>query len=70
MTGKSKRGFASMTPEKRREIAAKGGRSVPPEKRKFSTDRALASQAARKGGAAGFGRKRTPVDTPPEKPVN
>ena len=46
----SKRGFASMSPEKQREIASKGGRSVPPEKRSFAQDRDLASSAGRKGG--------------------
>lgn len=46
----AKRGFASMTPEKRREIASKGGRSVPADKRSFAQDRALASKAGRKGG--------------------
>lgn len=45
------RGFASMTPERRREIAAKGGASVPAEKRAFATDRGLASKAGSKGGA-------------------
>ncbi len=36
-TGNStaKRGFASMSPEKQREIASKGGKSVPSEKRSF-----------------------------------
>ncbi len=51
-TGKSKRGFASMDPEKQREIASKGGQSVPAEKRSFSQDRELASEAGRKGGQA------------------
>ncbi len=46
----SKRGFASMSPEKQREIASKGGKSVPSEKRSFSQNRALASNAGRKGG--------------------
>jgi uncharacterized protein len=46
----SKRGFASMSPEKQREIASKGGQSVPPSKRSFSQNRELASQAGRKGG--------------------
>ena len=32
----STRGFASMEREKQREIARKGGRSVPHEKRSFS----------------------------------
>jgi uncharacterized protein len=47
---KSKRGFASMDPEKHREIARKGGQSVPAEKRSFSKSSALAVQAGRKGG--------------------
>jgi general stress protein YciG len=51
-TGKSKRGFASMDPGKQREIASKGGQSVPAEKRSFSQDRELASEAGRKGGQA------------------
>jgi general stress protein YciG len=49
----SKRGFASMSMEKRREIASKGGKSVPAEKRSFSMDRNLASDAGRKGGQVG-----------------
>jgi general stress protein YciG len=48
----SNRGFASMTMEKRREIASKGGKAVPAEKRSFSQDRDLASTAGRKGGIA------------------
>jgi len=48
----AKRGFASMSPEKQREIASKGGKSVPSEKRSFSQNRDLASQAGRKGGQA------------------
>jgi general stress protein YciG len=47
---KSKRGFASMDPEKRREIASKGGKSVPPERRSFSQSAELAAKAGRKGG--------------------
>ena len=46
----SKRGFASMSPEKQREIASKGGKSVPSEKRSFSQNRDLASEAGRRGG--------------------
>ena len=48
----SRRGFASMDPEKRRAIASKGGRSVPKESRGFSRDPALAAEAGRKGGVA------------------
>jgi general stress protein YciG len=45
-----KRGFASMDEDKQREIAKKGGQSVPDEKRSFSQDPELASEAGRKGG--------------------
>jgi general stress protein YciG len=48
--GTSKRGFASMSAEKQREIASKGGKSVPSEKRSFSQNRDLAAQAGRRGG--------------------
>jgi general stress protein YciG len=47
---KSNKGFASMTPERRKEIASKGGRSVPKEKRSFSRDKSLARAAGKKGG--------------------
>ncbi|WP_188607292.1 general stress protein [Chelatococcus reniformis] len=46
----SNRGFASMDQAKQREIASKGGQSVPNEKRSFSRDRTLAAAAGRKGG--------------------
>ncbi len=46
----ARRGFASMSAEKQREIASKGGKSVPSEKRSFSQNRDLASAAGRKGG--------------------
>jgi general stress protein YciG len=49
---KSKRGFASMDPEKRRAIASKGGKSVPAERRSFSQNADLASKAGQKGGRA------------------
>jgi hypothetical protein len=45
------RGFAAMTPERRREIAAKGGRALKPEQRAYSRDRDLASAAGRLGGS-------------------
>ena len=53
MDKRSKRGFASMDPEKQREIARRGGASVPPESRSFSQNRELAREAGRKGGEAG-----------------
>jgi general stress protein YciG len=56
--GTSNRGFASMDPQKQREIARKGGESVPNEKRSFSQDRELAAQAGRKGGEASQGARR------------
>lgn len=49
---KRRRGFAAMDPERRREIASKGGSSVPNEKRSFAKDRGLAASAGRKGGEA------------------
>jgi len=51
----SRRGFASMNEQRQREIASKGGRSVPADKRSFSQNRGLASEAGRKGGQASGG---------------
>lgn len=47
---KSNKGFASMTPERRREVASKGGRAVKAENRSFSRDKTLARNAGKKGG--------------------
>lgn len=60
ITGRARRGFAAMTPERRREIATKGGSSVPAKSRAFAQDRALAAAAGRAGGVAsrGGGRKK------------
>ena len=57
---RARRGFGAMNPELRREIARKGGASVPSEKRSFAKDRDLAASAGRKGGVAsrGGGRSR------------
>ncbi|CAN5260476.1 hypothetical protein BH10PSE1_BH10PSE1_29350 [soil metagenome] len=49
--GVKRRGFASLTPERRKEIVIRGGQSVPEEKRSFSQNRDLAREAGRKGGA-------------------
>ncbi|HEX4179470.1 MAG TPA: general stress protein [Caulobacteraceae bacterium] len=56
----ARRGFAAMDKDRQREIARKGGASVPDEKRSFSQDRDLAAAAGRKGGEAshGGGRQR------------
>ena len=60
MTQTSKRGFAAMSPDRRREIARKGGESVPNEKRSFSQNRELAAAAGRKGGEASQGARKRP----------
>lgn len=49
---KKPRGLAALSPERRREIARKGGASVPADKRSFSQDRELAKASAIKGGKA------------------
>lgn len=51
----SKRGFASMDQARQREIARKGGESVPAEKRSFSQNHQLAAEAGRKGGLSSQG---------------
>lgn len=58
-TGTSNRGFASMDTTKQREIASKGGQSVPAAKRSFSQDRRLAAEAGRKGGQSSHGGGRS-----------
>lgn len=50
MSNIHKRGFASLSPERRTEIARKGGAAVPAEKRSFSQSQALAQSAGSKGG--------------------
>lgn len=55
MTTKSNRGFAAMSPERRREIARKGGAAVAPENRSFSKSRDLAATAGKKGSEASRG---------------
>jgi general stress protein YciG len=47
---KKPRGFAAMSPEKRKAIAALGGKAVPSEKRSFSQSKELAVNAGRAGG--------------------
>lgn len=51
-TGRQRRGFACMSPERRREIAASGGAAQPADKRSYARDRALAVSAGSKGGQA------------------
>lgn len=57
---KSRRGFASMDPEKRREIARRGGAAVDPANRSFSKLKGLAASAGAKGGRASRGGGRPP----------
>jgi general stress protein YciG len=57
-----RRGFAAMDPERRREIARKGGASVPSEKRSFSKNKELATEAGRKGGGISRGGGRRPTN--------
>lgn len=56
--GKSRRGFASMTPEKQREIAAKGGRAAHAKGVAHEWDSAEAKDAGRKGGLASGAKRR------------
>lgn len=52
---KAKRGFAVMSVEQRRAIAAKGGASVKDENRAFSRNSELARAAGAKGGSNSHG---------------
>lgn len=49
---KGKQGFASMSPERRRELGSKGRKGAAKENRPFALDRKLAARAGRKGGKA------------------
>lgn len=48
---KSKRGFASLTPEKRRELASKGGKAAHALGRAHEYTSEEAREAGKKGGA-------------------
>jgi uncharacterized protein len=50
MSDKSKRGFASMSPERHREIASKGGRAAHALGRAHEWSREEARKAGQKGG--------------------
>ena len=68
---RSNRGFASMDPARQREIASKGGSSVPAEKRPFSQNHKLAAEAGRKGGEhshGGRGQDRTRANAGDARP--
>lgn len=55
MDGKSKRGFASMTPERRKEIAAMGGRAAHEQGVAHEYTSEEAKVAGRKGGSMSRG---------------
>jgi general stress protein YciG len=61
-----------MDAAKQREIASKGGQSVPAAKRSFSQDRRLAAEAGRKGGQSshGGGRKQAIETTEQQAPAS
>ena len=50
MTGKSRRGFASMDPERQKEIASKGGRAAHEKGTAHEWSSVEARHAGRKGG--------------------
>ena len=50
MTGKSRRGFASMDPERQKEIASKGGRAAHEKGTAHEWSSVEARNAGRKGG--------------------
>jgi general stress protein YciG len=56
MTEKKPRGFALLSPERRKEIARMGGNAVPAEKRYYA-NKANASAAGFKGGSSPRRRK-------------
>jgi uncharacterized protein len=62
---KMRRGFACMDPERRREIARKGGASVKPQNRSFAKSKELAMSAGKKGGEASHGGGRYPRENAP-----
>ncbi len=65
---KERRGFASMSPEKQREIASKGGRAAHQKGTAHEWTSEEARNAGRKGGQVsrgGRGRLIVPTDQPP-----
>ena len=71
---KERRGFASMSPEKQREIASKGGRAAHQKGTAHEWSSDEAREAGRKGGMASRGGRgklplqSTPVITPSVPP--
>ena len=71
MTGerKERRGFASMSPEKQREIASKGGRAAHEKGTAHEWSADEARSAGRKGGQVSRGGRGRLVATPDTLPV-
>ena len=66
---KERRGFASMSPEKQREIASKGGRAAHQKGTAHEWSSDEARDAGRKGGMASRGgRGKLPVVVAPSTP--
>jgi general stress protein YciG len=70
MTGerKERRGFASMTPEKQREIASKGGRAAHQKGTAHEWTSEEARSAGRKGGQISRGGRGRLVEDAPVNP--
>jgi len=67
---KERRGFASMSPEKQREIASKGGRAAHSKGTAHEWTSEEARAAGRKGGQASRGgRGRLPESAEPTSPA-
>src|SRR5262245_37506062 len=66
MTGKSRRGFASMAPDKRREIASKGGKAAHAQGSAHEFTPEEARIAGRKGGEVAHARGTAHQFTPEE----
>jgi uncharacterized protein len=70
---KERRGFASMSPEKQREIASKGGRAAHQKGTAHEWTSDEARNAGRKGGQisrGGRGRLQEPSDLPSGTPAD
>jgi uncharacterized protein len=66
---KERRGFASMTPEKQREIASKGGRAAHQKGTAHEWTSDEARSAGRKGGQISRGGRGRLVDEPSSDPA-
>jgi len=66
---KERRGFASMSPEKQREIASKGGRAAHQKGTAHEWSADEARSAGRKGGQISRGGRGRLIPVPPTSPV-